>query len=741
MEKWKKRSVELLTSIIFGRGEGSTSVVPYYPQKTAVSVSEYGYFERSTPEEHGISSKRIYNLLAALESEERSNVHSIMILKDGEVISECAAPGYSVSSWHLSHSMSKTVTGLAVGMLVDDGVLEVGMRLVDLLPGYEYKDKRFADITLHHLLSMTAGVSFSEAGSVTDDAWCESFFSSSMKFAPGTKFLYNSMNSYILAKIVTKVTGKSFCDFLDERLFSPLGITSYLWEKGPEGIEKGGWGLYLSPESWAKIGLTVLSGGSFEGKRIISEEWIERSTAAHAVSPRGEGDFNYGYHVWVGRNNDEVLFNGMLGQNVWICPKNRIVAVVFSGNNEIFQDSPTLGIIRRYLGSGLGDTLHKRDVRALRERERRFFATRSYVRPLERKRGFLYRLGAKPDMPFDERLSDITSRFVFARNGETILPLFVRAMQNNLDTGIEEISFERYSDLLFMNVKEGGESYRIELGLYGYEETVINMRGELYAVKAMAEARTGPDGRLEYFIELVFPELPNKRQIKVVRLAKDRALFTLSEIPDNKIVDALIARAMEQNGALGFVVGLLERRFGRGFINEKVRRTFSPTLVGADSAVFWYNGIVEEENLLAAEQSRAIRLLRAVVDRFFTEGDVSDADEPEGEVSAEKKRPSIIGELIRIYRSTAASRNKEEKEPTPPRTGRAVPLGPKSGAELPPAPEAVAEANPISEAAHEAENEEFSEENNAVSTEELLNGIEEALRHSEEREDKISPRS
>ena len=134
MDKWKKRSVELLTSIIFGRGEQDPSVIPYYAQKTSVSVSEYRYFERSSPEDHGISSKRIYNLLAALESEERSNVHSIMILKDGEVVSECSAPGYSVSSWHLSHSMSKTVTGLAIGMLVDDGVLDVNMRLVDLLP-------------------------------------------------------------------------------------------------------------------------------------------------------------------------------------------------------------------------------------------------------------------------------------------------------------------------------------------------------------------------------------------------------------------------------------------------------------------------------------------------------------------------------------------------------------------------------------------------------------------------------
>ena len=645
-----------------------------------------------------------------------------MILKDGEVVSECSAPGYSVSSWHLSHSMSKTVTGLAIGMLVDDGVLDVNMRLVDLLPGYEYKDKRFADITLHHLLSMTAGVSFSEAGSVTDEEWCESFFSSSLKFAPGAKFSYNSMNSYILAKIVTKVSGKTLCEFLEDRLFSPLKITNYFWEKGPEGVEKGGWGLYLSLESWAKIGLTVLSDGVFEGKRIISEEWIARSTATHAVSSRTDGSFNYGYHLWVGRNNGEVLFSGMLGQNVWICPKNRIVAVVFSGNNEIFQDSPTLELIRRYLGAELGDSLHKRDIKALEEREERFFMTRTFARALEKKRGFAYKLGLKPAMPFDDRFSDILSRFVFARNGEGILPLFVRAMQNNLDYGIEEISFERYADLLFMNVKEGGESYRIELGLYGYEETVLNMRGELYSVKAMAEARVGADGRVEYLIELIFPELPNKRMIKITRASKDRVLFSFSELPDNKIVDSLIARAVELNGTIGFVIALLERRFGHGFINKRLEKTFSPNLVGADSAVFWYEGVVEEENRLASEESRAVKMLRAVVDRFFTEADSEKEDG--NDEKPEKKKGSIIGELIRIYRSTAAVKTKDSQQTPVLKTGRAIPLG-----------EAEDEADleePHNECDAPSENEE------AVSTEELLNDIEEVLKKSSEREEKIS---
>ena len=94
MEKWKKRSIELLAALAFG-GENGLSVVPYYPQKTMVGCEEEGYFRRSIPEKHGVSSLRIYNMLCELESEKRANVHSIMVLKNGEVICECSAKAYS----------------------------------------------------------------------------------------------------------------------------------------------------------------------------------------------------------------------------------------------------------------------------------------------------------------------------------------------------------------------------------------------------------------------------------------------------------------------------------------------------------------------------------------------------------------------------------------------------------------------------------------------------------------------
>ena len=151
MERWVKRTIELGSGLVF-TGKSNPSVIPYYPQKTEISGEEQPYFKRTTPEKKGVSSGRILAMLKALEKDKRCNIHSFLCLKDGEVISECSHPGYSVNVWHLSHSMSKTVTGIAIGMLVDDGKLDVSTRLCDLFPGRAYKDSRFERITVKHLL-------------------------------------------------------------------------------------------------------------------------------------------------------------------------------------------------------------------------------------------------------------------------------------------------------------------------------------------------------------------------------------------------------------------------------------------------------------------------------------------------------------------------------------------------------------------------------------------------------------
>lgn len=647
MDKWKKRAVDLITSIALGSRD-DPSVVPYYPQKIQTGESEQSFFHRGTPESHGISSKRIYNMLCELESERRANMHSLLVLCGGEVISECSVDGYNTSEWHISHSMAKTVCGMVIGTLVDEGRLHVDEKIVDLFPEISFKDKKFPLITVEHLLTMTSGVDFAEAGAITESEWTKTFFSSAVKFSPGTKFAYNSMNTYVLARIAERVGGVNFGRLAEERIFAPLGIKSYLWEKGPEGTEKAGWGLYMSPESWAKLGYMFMSGGVFKGRRILSESWVRISSTTKTVTPKVNGAFNYAYQIWTGRSSDEVLFNGMLGQNIWLCPKNDIIVVMTGGNNEIFQASPALEIIRKYLGGRIEDPVERRDIKVLREKEGLFFESRRWVRPKERGRGLIYWLGLRSRMSFDIAWDRVLGEYAFGVNNIGMMPLIVRAMQNNLGSCLELLSLERDGEALYLGFRESGRKYRLRIGLYGYESNIIDMRGEKYMVRTMGEAAVTHCGDTEYRIELVFPETASVRRIKIFRTERDRITVEFSETPNNRLVENLLERYKETNSAISFAVDLIERRFGEGIVARRVNETFNPSLIGADISVPNYKKIVDEETRRALDESNTVRLIRAFVDRFFGENDQPPASSGTQENKREKTKSPITKIIDKI---------------------------------------------------------------------------------------------
>ncbi len=618
MEKWKRRSIELVTSLLLG-GRRELAVTPYYPQKTAVNGYEEKYFKRTVPEKKGISSKRICNMLSELEGERRANMHSLMVICGGEVICECSVDGYSINEWQASHSMAKTVCGMVIGRLVDEKILRLDMRLVDIFPEIAYRDKKFPLITIDHLLSMTCGVDFAEAGVITESEWTAAYFASTVRFVPGVKFSYNSMNSYILAKIAERVTGNSFVDLAEGYIFSPLGIKNYLWEKSPEGVTKGGWGLYMSPESWAKVGYMLLCGGVFEGRRILSEEWIKLSSTVKAISPPTNGNFNYAYHMWTGRDNQEILFNGMLGQNVWICPKNNIIAVITCGNNEFFQDSPALEIVRKHLRGMLSDEINYRSIKLLTDKQANFFDHRRWVRPLEPRRGLLYLLGLKFRTEFDITWAPILGRYAITDNNASIMPLILRVMQNNLNNSIDFIELSRLGDNLILNVTEGGREIKIAVGLYGYTDNIIEIEKEKYKIRALGEACRNHHGETEYRIELILPETSNTRMIIIEKSANRMLTFKLSERPNHRLVENILKKYRESSGVVSFFFDMLERRLGKNELDKMITNSFSPVLRGVNMSLKDYISILNAENKAKEKDTSTIKIIRAIVNRFFSE--------------------------------------------------------------------------------------------------------------------------
>lgn len=613
MNKWKMRAVELLTGLAF-TSKPNPAVIPYVPSKTEISRAEAKHFRRTTPERRGISSKRMLNMLTSLENDPRAKLHNIIVVKDGEVICEASRPGYSVNIRHLSHSMSKTLTGMAIGILCSEGALSLDTRIADIFKEQKIIDKRFLNMTVRHLLTMSSGVGFSEAGSVTEYEWTRAFFDGRLSFAPGENFAYNSMNSYILSKIVVRRTGMSLTDFINTRIFRPMGITNFFLEKGPEGVEKGGWGVHLSAENWAKLGVMMLSGGVFEGKRILPAAWVAESTATQIKVPEKTGDYNYGYHLWVHKTRDFFLFNGMLGQNVWVCPKNNIVAVVNCENNELFQKSAVIEILENYLGADIGhDRYDSAAAIALKEKERAFFESRRFANPKPPKKGITYKLGLRTREPFDKAWNKILSTFTFQQNNHGFLPLIIRAMQNNYSGGIESVTFEKDGHNLVFISHEGGVDYKFNVGLYGFKTNVINVEGEVYIVNALGEAGLDENGNPTYKVELVLPEMPNSRYIVFTPQSDGKLIMKMSEMPNEKIADPLVEAIYTTTPKLAFAVNLLERRLGDRFIARKLESVFAPALIGIDTKSEDYYSIVADERRRLDEAQRSTKAISAML--------------------------------------------------------------------------------------------------------------------------------
>jgi len=283
-------------------------------------------------------------------SKSEPSIHTISIYRNNECLLEKTYKPYEYHVWNDGFSLCKTITGLAVGMLIDDGLLTLDDSMLSFFDLSEDKinKHKLKEIKIRHLLTMSSGIGFRESGMLTSDNWIESILNSHLLFEPGTRFQYNSMNSYILSYIVCKVAGMSLTDFLKQRLFEPLSILHYDWERNSQQIEKGGWGLFITPIDMVKIGSLILNNGMYQNQQIVSSSFIKQATAIHQHTTEEFGDFDYGFHIWIERNNRVILLNGMCGQNVYIIPEKSIIITVTAGNEDAFQTGSFFTVSKKY---------------------------------------------------------------------------------------------------------------------------------------------------------------------------------------------------------------------------------------------------------------------------------------------------------------------------------------------------------------------------------------------------------
>lgn len=268
-----------------------------------------------------------------------AELHSVMVLKDGEKIAEYYDCCCDKDFLNICFSASKTFTAAAVGFAADDGLLDIHDKVIsffseDELP--EVISDTLKELDIYNLLRMSSGLVADPVGPIWSGVLenpVREGLQGGFSFYPGEKFSYNSFNTFLLSAIVTKVTGKPAHKYLEEKLFTPLGIRNYVWDTTLEGYSMGGWGLYLTTEGLAKMGQFLLNKGEWKGKRLLSEKWVEAMTSPH-IAPLGNYDSNpdlysgYGYQTWMCSRKGSFRLDGAYGQWVIICPDKNAVIVI-----------------------------------------------------------------------------------------------------------------------------------------------------------------------------------------------------------------------------------------------------------------------------------------------------------------------------------------------------------------------------------------------------------------------------
>ncbi|MEP7358170.1 MAG: serine hydrolase, partial [Anaerolineales bacterium] len=261
---------------------------------------------RSQPERQGIASPAILQFVEALDRQ-MHEMHSFMLLRHGQVVAEGWWSPYKSEDPHLLFSVSKSFTSTAVGLAVAEGRLSIDDRVLSFFPDERPSEAHdfLAAMTVRHLLTMTTGHAvdtwpFLVARS--DGDWIKAFLNVPIVHPPGTHFLYNTGASYILAAIVQQTTGMKLIDYLQPRLFDPLGIQRATWQESPQGIAVGGYGLSLTTENLARFGQLYLQKGRWGDRQILAEAWVEAATSAQGPGRNNDSHSDwaqgYGYQFW-----------------------------------------------------------------------------------------------------------------------------------------------------------------------------------------------------------------------------------------------------------------------------------------------------------------------------------------------------------------------------------------------------------------------------------------------------------
>jgi CubicO group peptidase (beta-lactamase class C family) len=267
-------------------------------------------------------------------------------------------PWYQGRRVHTLQSVTKSVTSALIGIAISrNEIRSVEEPLLSFFGDYDLSrvDSRLRKATLADLLTMRSGIEWHEQDRPLDETnttiqlekspdWIRFTLAQPMDADPGTKWAYNSGGSQLMSQIIRATTGMHVDEYARRHLFEPVGIRDFHWKKTPTGHPDTEGGLYLEAEDLARIGWLYLNGGTWNGRRILPQQWITASTTKHVENVNGAG-FGYGYQWWrADRAGVEVWAGlGFGGQFLVVLPQQRIVGVINSWNVYGGRNASPLG--------------------------------------------------------------------------------------------------------------------------------------------------------------------------------------------------------------------------------------------------------------------------------------------------------------------------------------------------------------------------------------------------------------
>lgn len=282
---------------------------------------------RARPEKHGVNPQAVIDFLDDVAAH-NLELHDIMLARGGKVVVEGAWWPYRRDRLHMLHSATKSFAVSGAAIAIDEGRFGLDDKVISFFPD-ELPAKvsdNLAEMRVRDLLSMESGHEFEISGSAwrpIKTSWVAEFLKVPVVHKPGTTFVYSSAVSFMISAIVTKTTGQTLRDYMEPRFFAPLGIRGISWDLSPGGISPGGNGLSTHISDLLKLGMLYNQKGMWNGRRILSAEWVEAASAPQVAS--GE----YGYQWWVGPN-DAYYALGLFGQLSIVFPHHDTVLALFS---------------------------------------------------------------------------------------------------------------------------------------------------------------------------------------------------------------------------------------------------------------------------------------------------------------------------------------------------------------------------------------------------------------------------